>query len=182
MAFEAHSERTILFKKAEVHVEKGSDLPSCAALLGTLYVAAVLVNYLWEVPQMVFYEWWGASWGTGLLVCFRAALGDGMLFLVLYGLGWALLRRRDWILRPGATGYTLLVLAGLVVAVAIEMHALAWNRWSYKTLMPLIPGLGVGLVPVAQMMILPTLIALLTRWWLLGDSIIGRRDESRSGG
>ncbi len=140
--------------------------PPLAPLLGTLYVVAVLVNYLWEVPQMAFYEWWGASWAVGLLVCLLAALGDGLLVLALYGLGCALFRRRDWILQPGVAGYNLLVLAGMVVAVALEMHALAWGRWAYNTRMPVIPGLGVGLVPVVQMMVLPPLAARLARWWL----------------
>lgn len=141
--------------------------PPLATLLGTLYGIAVAVNFLWEVPQMALYEWWDASWAIGLLICFQAALGDGLLVLALYGFGYVLFRRREWILQPGVAGYTLLVLAGLVVAVAIEMHALAWNRWSYNTLMPLIPGIGVGLVPVVQMMLLPLLAVHLTRWRLV---------------
>ena len=138
------------------------------ALLGTLYGVAVAVNFIWEVPQMAFYEWWGASWSVGLLVCLQAALGDGLLVLALYGLGCIFFRRRDWILQPGPVGYTLLVVAGMIIAVAVEMHALDQNRWAYNTLMPRIPGLGVGLVPVAQMMVLPTLIARLARWRLIG--------------
>jgi hypothetical protein len=116
---------------------------------------------------MAFYEWWGASWVTGLLICLQAALGDGLLVLALYGLGYAFFRRREWILQPGVAGYTLLVLAGMVIAVAIEMHALAWGRWAYNARMPIIPGIGVGLIPVVQMMMLPLLAAHLTRWRLV---------------
>ncbi|MDA2917067.1 hypothetical protein MYX64_09555 [Nitrospinae bacterium AH_259_B05_G02_I21] len=153
---------------------RNADQPSFAALLGTLYGVAVAVNFIWEVPQMAFYEWWGASWSVGLLICLQAALGDGLLVLTLYGLGYAFFRQRNWILQPSVAGYSLLVLAGMVIAVAIEMHALAWGRWAYNALMPVIPGLGVGLVPVVQMMILPTLIAFLTRWWLLGGPATAR--------
>ena len=32
---------------------------------------------------------------------------------------------------------------------------MAWNRWAYHTIMPPIPGLGVGLIPVLQMVVLP---------------------------
>lgn len=141
--------------------------PSLAALLGTLYVAAVLINYLWEVPQMAFYDWWGASWAVGLLVCFQAALVDGLLVLALYGIGCLLFKRRDWILEPGLAGYTFLVLSGIIVAMVVELQALAWNRWAYNALMPRIPGLGVGLLPVVQMMALPSIVARLTQWWLL---------------
>ncbi len=141
--------------------------PPLATLLGTFYGAAVLVNFIWEVPQMAFYEWWGASWVTGLLICLQAALGDGLLVLALYGLGYAFFRRREWILQPGVAGYTLLVLAGMIVAVAVEMHALARGRWAYSAIMPIIPGLGIGLIPVVQMMLLPPLAAHLTRWRLV---------------
>ena len=164
---ETLSEQPPLITDARDFGGRNADQPSFAALLGTFYGAAVLVNFLWEVPQMALYEWWGASWSVGLLVCFQAALGDGLLILALYGMGYAFFRRREWILQPSVTGYTFLVLAGMAVAVAIEMQALAWNRWSYNALMPVIPGLGVGLVPVVQMMILPPLVFYLTRWRLV---------------
>ncbi len=164
---EALSEQPPLITDARDFGGRNADQPSFAALLGTLYVAAVLVNFLWEVPQMALYEWWGASWSVGLLVCFQAALGDGLLVLALYGLGYAFFRRREWILQPGVAGYSLLVLAGMVIAVAIEMQALAWGRWAYNARMPIIPGIGVGLIPVVQMMMLPLLAAHLTRWRLV---------------
>ncbi|MDA2916087.1 hypothetical protein MYX64_04480 [Nitrospinae bacterium AH_259_B05_G02_I21] len=141
--------------------------PPLATLLGTLYGIAVAVNFLWEVPQMALYEWWDASWAIGLLICFQAALGDGLLVLALYGVGYAFFRRREWILQPSVAGYSLLVLAGMVIAVALEMQALAWGRWAYNARMPIIPGIGVGLIPVVQMMILPPLVFYLTRWRLL---------------
>ena len=130
-------------------------------------MTAVLVNFLWEVPQIAFYEWWGASWVVGLLICLQASLGDGVLMLALYGLGFAFFRRREWIMKPGVAGYTLLVLAGMAAAVLVEVSALAWGRWAYNARMPLIPALDVGLVPIAQMMILPVIIARLTRRWLM---------------
>ncbi|MFQ5872793.1 MAG: hypothetical protein ACE5JL_03195, partial [Dehalococcoidia bacterium] len=40
-----------------------------------LYVTAVVVNYLWEVPQMALYEWWGASWGSWSASSRRWAMG-----------------------------------------------------------------------------------------------------------
>jgi len=54
------------------------------------------------------------------------------------------------------------VAAGLAIAVAVEwlgLHVL--RRWSYTPRMPLVPGLEVGLVPVAQMVILPPLVFLI---------------------
>jgi hypothetical protein len=50
-------------------------------------------------------------------------------------------------------------MTGFVMGVAIEWMAVhVLQRWTYTTHMPLVPGLDVGLVPVAQMLILPPLI------------------------
>jgi len=43
------------------------------------------------------------------------------------------------------------------------MHVL--QRWAYTARMPRVPGLDVGLVPVAQMLILPPLIFRLVAGW-----------------
>lgn len=42
-----------------------------------------------------------------------AALGDGLLMLSIYAVGWAVLRQRDWFTHPGAIGYIVMLLAGL---------------------------------------------------------------------
>lgn len=141
--------------------------PNLWATAGALFAAAFLLNLLWEIAQMGLFEWWGASWAAGILICARASAGDGLLTLALFGGGFALFRRREWILKPGLLGYLYLAVSGMTLASAIELHALAWDRWAYNGLMPLVPLLGVGVAPVAQMMVLPALSARLARRWLL---------------
>lgn len=68
--------------------------------LTILFVVSVLVNYLWEVAQAPLYKgmnnfsvvWWH---------CGLAVLVDGLLVLLIYAAGWAVLRRRDWFAQPG---------------------------------------------------------------------------------
>ena len=70
-----------------------------------------------------------------------------------------MLRQPDWFEQPGVFGYVVMVTAGLVMAVLIEwlgVHVL--KRWEYTEKMPIAPGLGIGLVPIAQMLFLPPLI------------------------
>ena len=126
--------------------------------LGILFVMSVFVNYLWEMAQAPLYEgmddfsivWWH---------CGLAALGDGLLVLLIYAAGWAVLRRQDWFAHPGATGYAVMLLVGLVIGVSIEWLAVfIANQWAYTARMPLVPLLNVGLAPVAQMLVLPALI------------------------
>jgi hypothetical protein len=48
---------------------------------------------------------------------------------------------------------------GLVIGIAIEWIAVhLLRRWMYTTRMPLVPGLAIGVVPIAQMLVLPPVI------------------------
>jgi len=134
-------------------------------LFPRLLLVAILINYIWEIAQSPLYVgmddfavvWWH---------CGLAALGDGLLVLLIYAAGWAVLRRRDWFVQPGASGYAVMLLAGLVIGVSSEWLAVfVANRWTYTARMPLIPMLNIGLVPVAQMLVLPPLIFRIVAVW-----------------
>ena len=90
-----------------------------------------------------------------------------VLLLLIFAAGWLVLRRRDWFFRPGVRGYVLMLVTGLVIAVSIELVAVyVMGRWEYTKQMPLVPGLGVGLTPVAQMLVLPPIIFHVVTVWL----------------
>ena len=130
-----------------------------------LFVIAVSINYVWEIIQAPLYvgmksfklAWWH---------CGLAALGDGLLALLIYAVGWAVLRKRNWFAHPGARGYAVMLLAGLIISVSIEWLAVSvTNRWAYTARMPLVPLLNVGLAPIAQMLVLPPLIFRILAAW-----------------
>ena len=98
------------------------------------------------------------------LYCFLASLGDGLLVLLIFAAGWAWFRRREWFVPHGARGYLLMLAAGFVIAVAIERVATGTGQWRYGELMPRV--FGVGLAPVAQMLVLPPLIFRAVAAWL----------------
>lgn len=131
--------------------------------LWVVFTAAVLINYPWELAQTPLYVgmddfrlvWWH---------CFVASLGDGLIVLLIFAVGWVAFRRRSWFVRPGVRGYLLMLVVGFVVSVAVEWAATGVAaQWRYAERMPHV--LGVGLVPVAQMMVLPTLIFRVAAWW-----------------
>jgi len=126
---------------------------------------AVLGNYLWELAQAPLYmgmERFRAVWWH----CFVASLGDGLLVLGIFAMGWLLLRQQRWFVHPGIWGYGVMVTTGLVIGITAEWVAVhVLGRWMYTAWMPRVPGLAVGLVPVLQMLLLPPLIfSLVTRW------------------
>lgn len=136
-----------------------------APQVGAIYGMAVLFNYLWELAQARLYVGTDgaqiASW-----LCFLASVADGLLVLLIFALGWITFGRWDWFKKPGVRGYLLTLATGLAISVGSEwvtVYGLRW--WSYSPLMPLLPGLRVGLTPVAQMMVLPPLVFRVTAMW-----------------
>lgn len=134
-----------------------------------LFVVAVLLNYIWEVLQAPLYVgmvsmetiWWH---------CFVAALGDGFILLIIHGGGWLVFRKHGWFVHPRAAQIVFLLVFGLAIAVAIEWAAVYWlKRWAYTAQMPLFPGLGIGVTPVLQMLVLPAAIFQIANKWRAGE-------------
>lgn len=90
--------------------------------LAAIFVSAVAFNLVWELAQAPLYvgmddfreTWW---------ICLLAAMGDGLLLLLIFAVGWLMLRQRDWFVRPGVRGSALMLVTGLVIAVSIELAA-----------------------------------------------------------
>lgn len=125
--------------------------------LSLVFVVAVAINYLWELAQTPLYA--GVNFPGALWHCFVASLGDGVLVLFIYVAVAVSVRSSDWFVRPGVGSYVAMAIAGLAVGVAVEWWGLhVAKRWQYSELMPIIPGAGVGLAPILQMLLLPPAI------------------------
>ena len=66
-----------------------------------IFAVAVAFNYVWEVAQSPLYAGM-EDLRRMLWHCFAPSLGDGVLVLLIFALGWIVLRRRDWFVRVGA--------------------------------------------------------------------------------
>ena len=123
-----------------------------------LFLVSAVVNFAWEMSQAFLYEGMGslpAVW----LHCFVAALGDGVILWLMHLCGWMLLKDFRWFVRAGPLRFGFMALTGFTISLTIEWIAVyQLHRWSYTEQMPMVPWLGVGLVPVMQMVLLPPLI------------------------
>jgi hypothetical protein len=134
--------------------------------LATLFAISVPPNFIWEVAQMPLYV------EDGKLLEFAAhcivpSLGDGVIVLMIFGVGWIVWRRVDWFVRTAWSARILMLMTGLVIAVLVEWVAVyGFGRWSYTANMPLLPVLNIGLSPVLQMLLLPPALFKATAWWL----------------
>ena len=131
-----------------------------------LFVVDVLLNYVWELVQAPLYVGMAEYNARVFWHCFVASLGDGLMVLLIVAAGWITLGRPDWFIRPGVGGYLLMTTAGVFLAVFVEWAALhILHRWEYTRNMPTLPMVNIGLVPIAQMLILPPLIFRLAASW-----------------
>lgn len=130
-------------------------------------VFAMLLNYPWEFLQVpLFAEMAGAPHWVAIKTCTRATLGDAVIMLLAFWVVAAFAGSRYWIFdAPRASRLVLFVSVGVAITVVIEWAArrgLWIDSWSYSALMPVLPGIGVGLTPVLQWLFLP----LLTVWFV----------------
>lgn len=70
-------------------------------------------------------------------------------------------RNHGWILAPRRSDLALLTLLGVSYTAFSETLNLARGAWAYSELMPLLPGTSIGIVPLAQWLLLPSTAVLL---------------------
>ena len=125
-------------------------------------VFAFLLNYPWEFSQVpLFAGIPNAPHWTAIKICAIATLGDMVIMLVAYSFVAYIARSRGWIAAATVGQRMMFVAAGLGITAVIEylaLHGLWFESWSYSPLMPVMPGIGVGLSPLLQWIILPLLL------------------------
>lgn len=78
------------------------------------------------------------------------------MIAIIHMFGWLRFGHVSWFANPGKKEYVLMLGIGFILALGIELIAVhVLYRWGYAANMPLVPELRVGLVPLAQMLVLP---------------------------
>ncbi len=128
---------------------------------------AFLLNLPWELWQVPLFDWMPmAPHWEAVKSCSRAAAGDAAIALMAYWAVALVVRNRAWVVAPNASQTLAFAGCGVVTTALIERLALGglWLQdWSYSPLMPLVPGLGIGLSPLIQWLVLPPLVIWLVR-------------------
>lgn len=125
--------------------------------LTLIFIIAVCVNYVWELVQAPLYVGFETYGREMLWHCFVASWGDGIMVLAIFAAGWIGFGRWNWFEGPGIAGYVVMLTSGFLLALLVEWVALHMlGRWQYTEKMPTL--FGIGVVPVAQMLLLPPLI------------------------
>ena len=130
-----------------------------------LALSAFFLNFFWEMVQSPLYD--DVSQKTYLEILssrLHCTLGDVLILLGVYGIMAWVTRNRYWVTEgriPHVVGFTFL---GLGYTVASEwVNVDIRGAWGYGASMPRVPLLGTGLAPFIQWVVLPPLIAGVTR-------------------
>ncbi|MBI5421028.1 MAG: hypothetical protein HZA35_01810 [Parcubacteria group bacterium] len=120
----------------------------------SIVVLAFVLNLVWENAQAPLFNGY-QNFVQHFMPCLWATIGDAVIILLFYEAYAFWCKDRYWIAHMKGGHIVTLMIMGVILAIFMEWGALVSGRWSYAESMPTIPLLGVGLLPVLQMMFLP---------------------------
>ena len=125
---------------------------------------AFLLNFVWEVLQTPFFVDISTEITTIIWYRFHCTLGDVMISLAGFWFVALILRSRSWFLNPTKKKLLLFVAFGVSYTIFSEIKNVSLNKlWGYSNLMPIIPGIEVGVIPLIQWIIVPLLLVFIVR-------------------
>lgn len=126
-----------------------------------VFILTFILNFIWEVSQSVLFSPHYNGIISLLKVHTIASLGDIVIIASIFAISYILFGFNY--LKDGYHINILLavITIGFTLSVFIEKYALSSGRWSYNSIMPIIPFLKVGLTPVLQMMVIPLVMILI---------------------
>src|SRR3989338_9721013 len=127
-----------------------------------LSLIAFILHIVWENMQASLFQGY-VSFVEHFPMCLVGTAGDVAITLFVYFIVALLKNDFNWILTLNKKQIATLAVIGFFIAVGIEWRALLFGRWAYADVMPIIPYLNVGLVPILQMTFLLPLSMYLTK-------------------
>ncbi|MEA5594080.1 hypothetical protein [Rivularia sp. UHCC 0363] len=122
-------------------------------------IFAFLLNFLWEVQQMPFFQLSDLSCWERTRNCTLATFGDVLIALTGFWTVAFFSKSRYWFRQPKWWQLSIFILVSLVITVIFERLATGvLNRWEYADIMPILPVLDTGLTPILQWIIMPLII------------------------
>ena len=123
-----------------------------------------LLNFAWEVLQTPFFVDITDEINTIVWYRFHCTVGDVIISLGCFWLVALIFRTRTWILNPTKLKLLLFIAFGVSYTIFSEIKNVSlYKLWDYSYLMPVIPYLKVGIVPLIQWVILPPFLLLIVR-------------------
>ena len=119
---------------------------------------------MWEWIQSWFFK--DVTTDINKIIYFRlhCTIGDIIILSFFVGLWGGIKRGYHWFYNPGRNDYfAVSAMAMLYTAVSEYVNVYILNTWGYSDLMPVLPGIGIGIVPLVQWAILPAVVIKITK-------------------
>ncbi|NCN52963.1 hypothetical protein GW950_00690 [Candidatus Wolfebacteria bacterium] len=138
--------------------------------LSKFFFISLLLNFAWEVTQMPLFEEMGSGirsdFNEFLKIHWNVSFRDTLMILTAYLLIGTVLRNWNWVKKFNNGWVAFWLFLPLWQGLVEYFSVYHLSRFEYAESMPLI--FGIGLSPLLQMLILPTVAVLLSRH-LLSD-------------
>lgn len=123
-------------------------------------IFSFLLNFFWEIQQMPFYQIPAEFSHLDIIRnCTLATIGDIGISIAAFWTVAAISKSRQWFHHPSRWQINSFILVGVVITVVFEALATGvLNKWKYAALMPTLPFLGTGLLPLFQWVLIPPII------------------------
>ncbi|MBI2634492.1 hypothetical protein HYW82_02370 [Candidatus Peregrinibacteria bacterium] len=107
-----------------------------------IFLLSLFLNFIWENAHSYLYTAYMGGRITETILL-RASVGDAVIItlLSLPFIFVPMLKNKSWII----------IFAGVLIAIFIELYALRTGRWAYNEYMPMIPIISIGLTPAIQL-------------------------------
>mgnify|MGYP001765543209 CR=1 FL=1 len=122
-------------------------------------------NLLWELGHMPLYTLWvEGTWGEIAYAVLHCTVGDVMIAGICLLLSLATIGRSAWPrARIGAVALATILMALSYTVFSEWLNTEVRGSWAYREAMPRLPGLGIGLTPIMQWILVPVLAFRLAR-------------------
>jgi hypothetical protein len=138
-------------------------LPAVSPLQGwtilRFLIAMAAGNLLWELGHMPLYTLWvEGTWGEIAYAVLHCTVGDVMIAGIFLLLSLAFIGRSAWPrARFGAVALATILMALSYTVFSEWLNTEVRGSWAYREAMPRVPGLGIGLTPILQWIVVPVL-------------------------
>ena len=130
----------------------------------SLCFSAFFLHFFWEVVHTYFYALKDADFNTILYGWLHCTGGDVMITLGSFWLVSLISWNRRWFLRLNRANFSGFIMAGVAyTALSERLNIQIFQSWSYNEAMPIIPWLKVGLTPILQWFVIPSVVIFLVR-------------------
>lgn len=120
---------------------------------------SAVLHLVWEVLQLPLYTLWQT--GTAREIAFavvHCTAGDVMIAIIALVAALVLVGGPDWPRGHHLRVTLALLIVGIVYTIYSEwLNTVVRQSWAYAPFMPRVPGLGTGLAPLLQWIVVPLL-------------------------